>query len=495
MRTMPTRQPVGWMMLKSTKTTTVKPAWPAANEIALGAYAASRTANGSTPQSTAWCVPIAITMTAPTTIPTAVPASALRTDQPVLSALERRTESVPSTTQNECCKPVRCEMNTATANPTAPRMLLRNHTERMPACETASCVVAWIASAGRVPRSGPPLARTAYSAVRRAEYELERTRNAGSSLARSSSSSGMLGSSWICRTRACVTASRATASLFRSGSSTRPSSRAAPARSTEAVAAIASAFSSRHNSSEPAFGTRKLRSQSSSSTREASAAVGPVGPVVRCGVARKRLRRLDTASRAAAAESSRASFGSARSASARHARAASSRSAAPERGGQSSRCARIPANTASAHPSRRAGRADIGAAIDTGKTNVNIAAVAAAAKYPLITPENRIAKPTTAIAAAASHGSREHNVPMTMFTAPTQPSRAYAANRVRAGPLKSARTSIANDPNAAKMVVCGLPMTWSANAKTAGITIAARAAALSEASSGSCSSMRLVFHL
>ena len=35
-------------------------------------------------------------------MPTAVPASAVSTDQPVPNALERRTESVPSTTQKEC---------------------------------------------------------------------------------------------------------------------------------------------------------------------------------------------------------------------------------------------------------------------------------------------------------------------------------------------------------------------------------------------------------
>src|SRR4029077_8738630 len=41
------------------------------------------------------------------------------------------------------------------------------------------------------------------------------------------------------------------------------------------------------------------------------------------------------------------------------------------------------------------------------------------------------------------------------------------------------RTSSANDPNAAKIDVCGCWITLSANAKTAGITIAARAALFS----------------
>jgi len=40
----------------------------------------------------------------------------------------------------------------------------------------------------------------------------------------------------------------------------------------------------------------------------------------------------------------------------------------------------------------------------------------------LITPEKRIAKPTTAIAPAASQAFREQNVPNTTFPAPTQAS-------------------------------------------------------------------------
>ena len=41
------------------------------------------------------------------TIPTAVPARALTMDDPVASAFDRSTDSVPSTTQNECWRPVR----------------------------------------------------------------------------------------------------------------------------------------------------------------------------------------------------------------------------------------------------------------------------------------------------------------------------------------------------------------------------------------------------
>src|SRR5580693_10233868 len=66
-------------------------------------------------------------------------------------------------------------------------------------------------------------------------------------------------------------------------------------------------------------------------------------------------------------------------------------------------------------------------------------------------------------------------------------------NRLRGAPLNEARTSIANDPNAANSAVCGWRITWSANAKTAGITMAARAALFSEARPGSSTRGRGIF--
>src|SRR5438552_18594640 len=71
-----------------------------------------------------------------------------------------------------------------------------------------------------------------------------------------------------------------------------------------------------------------------------------------------------------------------------------------------------------------------------------------------------------------------------MNAAPTQASPRYAKKRVRGGPENSTSTSTANDPKAAKIEVCGCWMTLSASAKTAGITIAARAALFSAARSG-----------
>ena len=81
---------------------TVNAAWPAANEMAAGATPVTRMAGGRRTHSTVVFVPTASTMTAPTTMPTTVPSTARTTLWPVLSALERSTESVPRTTQNPC---------------------------------------------------------------------------------------------------------------------------------------------------------------------------------------------------------------------------------------------------------------------------------------------------------------------------------------------------------------------------------------------------------
>src|SRR5207245_1822726 len=81
---------------------------------------------------------------------------------------------------------------------------------------------------------------------------------------------------------------------------------------------------------------------------------------------------------------------------------------------------------------------------------------------------------------------REQTVPKAISGKPSPASVRYAVTRLAGEPSKSARTRIENDPKAEKMVVCGLPMTLSANANTAGMKMAARAALLSEARSGSC---------
>jgi hypothetical protein len=96
-----------------------------------------------------------------------------------------------------------------------------------------------------------------------------------------------------------------------------------------------------------------------------------------------------------------------------------------------------------------------------------------------------MANPMSAIAPVAIHSFLEQRVPSVMFAAPTTASDAYAIKRLRIGPPNSTSTSIAKEPNAANVATCGLPITLSANANTAGITIAARAALRSATNPGS----------
>src|SRR5206468_5359128 len=115
---------------------------------------------------------------------------------------------------------------------------------------------------------------------------------------------------------------------------------------------------------------------------------------------------------------------------------------------------------------------------------IRSARVPPAPKLPPITPENRFAKPIAAIALAPTHAFQEQRVPRLMNAAPTHPRLTYASRRLRHGPPNSTSTSIANDPKAAKIDVCGWAITLSASANTAGMTIAARAAVFSAARSG-----------
>jgi hypothetical protein len=61
---------------------------------------------------------------------------------------------------------------------------------------------------------------------------------------------------------------------------------------------------------------------------------------------------------------------------------------------------------------------------------------------------------------------------------------------MRGRPPNSTSTSSANDPKAASSDVCGFWITLSASAKTAGMTIAARAAVFSAARSGTAADHR-----
>ena len=141
-RTSPTRQPAGASRSKSTSTTTLNAAWLAAKEIAWPAYDASSTASGSTAQSTPRSLPTASRISPPMKIPANVPSSARAIEALVESAFERSTDIVPSTIQKPCWRSVSCATSTASASPIAPRTLLRNHTESVLACVSASRVPA-----------------------------------------------------------------------------------------------------------------------------------------------------------------------------------------------------------------------------------------------------------------------------------------------------------------------------------------------------------------
>ena len=126
----PTFQPSGAMMLNRMITVRVNAACPAAKLIIEGAMPAMKTASGSTTHSrTAWSATPTM-MAEPMTTPIAVPPTARSAVAPVPRAFDRRTDSVPRTTQNPCWTSVTSTTATARARPTAPRRALRNQTER-----------------------------------------------------------------------------------------------------------------------------------------------------------------------------------------------------------------------------------------------------------------------------------------------------------------------------------------------------------------------------
>ena len=84
-------------------------------------------------------------------------------------------------------------------------------------------------------------------------------------------------------------------------------------------------------------------------------------------------------------------------------------------------------------------------------------------------------------------GARPANVPRQTRTAPAPASAVCANNRSRIDPEKSTSSKSANDPNAAKVAMTGLPITLSPMANMAGMTIAVRAARRSDVYPRSCS--------
>ena len=172
-------------------------------------------------------------------------------------------------------------------------------------------------------------------------------------------------------------------------------------------------------------------------------------------------------------------------ASARQAATAGARSGSRVGAGQRAAIATSETAPAIPHPASRSG---IDAAVpgsDSGRMNASSSDVEAAASTELTTPAKSTQKATTAIAIAASQGSRDARVPTQTRTPPVRASVACDCSRSRIGPLKSTSTSVANDPNAANVATLRLPMTRSPSANREGMTIAARAARRSAARSRS----------
>ena len=80
-------------------------------------------AMGSAAHITSGWLPARIANTPPITTPITLPISACTVVRPVPSAVDRRTWSVPSTTQNAWDRPSRRATSTASARPTATRRL------------------------------------------------------------------------------------------------------------------------------------------------------------------------------------------------------------------------------------------------------------------------------------------------------------------------------------------------------------------------------------
>ena len=235
-------------------------------------------------------------------------------DQPVPSAFERSTESVPSTTQNAMlearsaarCRPrQRVPRRRGCCSGTTPSRRSRARLRAAPSprgrASRDGCATSVLGLGVRPGGEQRVAARPAAPSTRCADSErrLERLSSTRRRRVRRGASASRA-------TSARATASRAASSRSKSGSSSPPSSRAALARSAAAAAASASASSAQRDVERERLGRAVRgsdRSQSSSSGSDASAAVGPVGPVGRCCVPRKRRPRPSTASRARRASS------------------------------------------------------------------------------------------------------------------------------------------------------------------------------------------------
>ena len=382
---------------------TVNAAWPAANEIAAGATPVTRMAGGRSTHSTVVFVPTASTMTAPTTMPTTVPSTARTTLWPVLSALERSTESVPRTTQNACSARTTSATSTAPASAgRAPEAVvqpgrvtvevrcraLAGHGEQVGDARRRSPeeLIEPAASLGRhrALRVGGDL-RDGVADLLGAEARVQRGRRSGGRRCASRTPRARRARPRASRRRR---AGRPAIAPFRPAaprSGRAPSPRRAPPPgrwSRRRGASIAS-----------------RRGPATAARRPSGGSPGPPFPGRRAGTASRRTRGAVPRRRRPPPS---APLPRRRSANPRHAPTIASRKGSAAGAGHRSVIARSEPAAAMPHPMRGSTGEDTSPRL-TGRMKASRSDVVAPASTELTTPENRTANPTIAIDATDSH--------------------------------------------------------------------------------------------
>ena len=381
-------------------------------------------------------------------------------------------------------------------SPTAPRRLLRSHSDWRPRWALARSCAAVSAvgnPAGERPSScwshvlrSAAAATLAFAAIWPTTKLSSCARKLGSS--DETTVRGSEGSATVLRrsrrARASLKSASASWRVLAGTRSGRPSMSAVTSRTRAAASQIAhtSRRAARARDCGAAWMTISS-SQRSSSTSRTTARALVLNPVGRNGVAKNVAWSASIASLDAAAAFSVSPLS--RAASARHASMAPLRTGSRSGAGHIHRIAGSEHAAARPHPASRSGIAAAGAARDTGRMKASSSVWVAPARTELATPANSTPKPTTAIATAASQLVCETSVAMAI-SAPHATARAiWLRRRSRIAPRKSARSSIAKAPNAEKVATVGFSMTFTPSANRAGMTIADRDARRNAANPGS----------
>jgi hypothetical protein len=314
---------------------------------------------------------------------------------------------------------------TASASPAAPRTAPRRIEERRSSCCRASSPAALLQRRSDAARQPAPRTCSTCSATVCAANPSARAANDGSCALVTGISSGAAPIRSSVAVAARVRAARSARRPVRIGSSESPVSSPVAHRSSSTPAtSITVSISPRHGcpvTSAAATSAATPASQSSWSTRTASARSVSPAPPGRYGVAANSFRNCLAAVAASAARSpTGADCASATSSapSARQLAAARTRSGTGACRGRSSIPAGTENATASPHPASRHGSSDQGTGMDTGSTKVSSVAVVAPAAYEPSEAAIRTTKPTIAIPGTAVHTDIEQAVASVIDTVP-----------------------------------------------------------------------------